>query len=103
MDICFQDLNRAERTRIESFQSPEDLLDDLKKRAENKKSRSLYGWTEVEHSLKTVKRVLEYLLFAMRPYNIKTGLFWGLLYLTIDVSFSTCCPPLTDSSAFCER
>ena len=89
VDRCLSDLKPADREAVLGFETPEQLLADLRRcQAEyaNSTTQSLFM-----RVIPCVERLesLSYLLVTFMPsHSIKNTLIWGLLHLAIKVSSS---------------
>ena len=86
---CLSDLKPADREAVQGFETPEQLLADLRRcQADYASSITQSFFMRVIPCIERLE-TLSYLLMTAMPSNsIKNMLIWGLLHLAIKVSLS---------------
>ena len=84
---CLSDLKPADREAVQGFETPEQLLADLRRcQADYASSVTQSFFMRIIPCVEKLE-TLSYLLMTAMPSNsIKTMLIWGLLHLAIKVS-----------------
>ena len=87
MERCKTNLATVDHDMIMKFSSPDQLLQDLKKKEETAAKR----WhsrvrAEVAPTLEVLKEVSKVFLLAMGPRSVEMTFFWGFLHLAIEVT-----------------
>ena len=86
---CLLDLKPADREAVLCFETPEQLLDDLRKwQAEYANSSIQSFFMRVIPCVEKLEALSCVLMASMPSHSIKATLIWGLLHLAIKVESS---------------
>lgn len=81
IEQCRTSLSEYDFEKLQTFPTPEKLLSDLKKK-ETGRSSLLH----VRRPIRTMKSFLTFFVVTMSPRTLRSSIFWGLVYLLVDVS-----------------
>ncbi|PNP47655.1 hypothetical protein TGAMA5MH_01478 [Trichoderma gamsii] len=75
-------LSQEDFTKLQSFSTPDLLLEDIKGGPLDRRN-----FFRIRRPIQTMKSFLTFFVVTMSPRTLKSSIFWGLVYLLVDVSF----------------
>jgi hypothetical protein len=79
---CQESLGEHDFEMLQSYPTPEQLLDNLKEHEAYLPHLMYY----LRRSIKPMKSFLTFFVVTMAPRNLECSIVWGLVYLLVDVS-----------------
>jgi hypothetical protein len=77
---CEKKLSTYDYEKLKAFPTPDKLAEDL--RTQEQQRPNLW---KVRRPIKTIRSFFEFFLVTMAPRNIESSIFWGVLYLLVEV------------------